>query len=304
MTSSAEMAAYLRVAAYTMALFEYLQTLPAEYRLYAKQKGPFNLSIACILFILVRYLGILTLASGVVGFFYHGFTPEACSHFFWVTPVFKLLLYLSSQAILTLRTYAVSRKSPVVLRILIALSLVCAAGMFLSTFWKRIRDCTSGNEPGVRVASDRFFDAVTMVITAGYLWKFASSKHTSINTLTTMMLKDGIVYFVVLSAMNIVNLIFFLGSNTTLQSAAGRFILNLSERGRDGRSNDTSRTSRTPASGGRRGGPTHLRSPDDPVGIQVTKSVITMHDMGTADDGSDLQSRDTIKGERWGPEIV
>ncbi|KAJ7772166.1 hypothetical protein B0H16DRAFT_1768710 [Mycena metata] len=382
MTSAADMAAYLRVAAYTMALFEYLQTLPAEYRLYAKQNGLFRLSIACILFILVRYLGVLTLSTGVVGFFYHGFTPDACNRFFWVTPVLKLFLYLSSQAILSVRQVKRRRlisafSCPLVPQDIRSLAQVagspahscCAfphidatdgwignvrldilethsganesALLSIPRFFILLRQRRSSREAAqvaifravaaIYYATCLFFDAVTMFISASYLWKFASSKHTNVNTLTTMMLRDGVVYFIVLTgkisstsedfslrdaAMNVVNLIFFLGSNSTLQSAAtapgyavtmifsGRFILNLSERGRDGRSNDTSHPSRTPTSGNRRGGPAHLRSPDDPVGIQVSKSVITMHDMGMADDGSDLQSRDTVKGEPWGPEVV
>jgi hypothetical protein len=46
-------------------------------------------SIACILFILVRYLGITALIMGAFGFFYHGFTKEQCDHFYWLTPIFK-----------------------------------------------------------------------------------------------------------------------------------------------------------------------------------------------------------------------
>ncbi|KAJ7825335.1 hypothetical protein B0H13DRAFT_2290749 [Mycena leptocephala] len=336
MATSAEMAAYLRVAAYTVALFDYLQTLPAEYRLYAKQKGPLNLSIACILFILVRYLGVLAISMGVIGFFYHGFSKEACSHFFWVVPIFKLFLYLASQAVLTLRTYAVSRKSPTILRLLIVLFFACTVvrllhcmharriltrttdqGEFVSTFWKRIPfqqsiSCTSGNLPGVKVASLFYavclvFDAVTMIISAIYLWKFSNSSRTSFTRLTRMMLEDGIMYFLVLSAMNIVNLIFFQSRDTILQSSASslgyavtmifssRFILNLSERSRDGVSGDNSYTSRTPVSGGRRA---PQQAAGESVVVNVTKNVITMRDMG--DDGSERH----VKGEQWGAEMA
>ncbi|KAJ7909151.1 hypothetical protein B0H13DRAFT_2015104 [Mycena leptocephala] len=317
MATSAEMAAYLRVAAYTVALFDYLQTIPAEYRLYAKQKGPLNLSIACILFILVRYLGVLAIGMGVVGFFYHGFSKEACSHFFWVVPIFKLFLYLASQAVLTLRTYAVSRKSPTILRLLIVLFFACTVGEFVSTFWKRIpfqqsHNCTSGNLPGVKVASLFYavclvFDAVTMIISAIYLWKFSNSSRTSFTRLTRMMLEDGIMYFLVLSAMNIVNLIFFQSRDTILQSSASslgyavtmifssRFILNLSERSRDGVSGDNSYTSRTPVSGGRRA---PQQAAGESVVVNVTKNVITMRDMG--DDGSERH----VKGEQWGAEMA
>ncbi|KAJ7046106.1 hypothetical protein C8F04DRAFT_1063320, partial [Mycena alexandri] len=120
-------------------------------------------------------------------------------------------------------------------------------------------------------------------------------------------------YFIVLSAFNIVNVIFFVSSNTALQSAAtapgyavtmifsSRFILNLSERTRsDGLSGDN--LSRTPVSGGRRG-PSHVRGGDDSVGITVTKCVLTMHDIATVN-SSELQSKMIVKSERWVADMV
>ncbi|KAJ6529776.1 hypothetical protein B0H19DRAFT_1193199 [Mycena capillaripes] len=321
MATSTQIAGYLRVAAYAIALFDYLQSLPAEYRLYAKQKW-LKPSLACILLILVRYLGVTALVMGAFGFFYHGFTKEQCDKFYWMAPVFKLLLYLASQVILGIRTYAVSRKSPTVLRILVGLFLLCSLGEFISTFWKRIHfqtngNCTSGNLPGVKVASLYYvgclvFDVVSMAITVIYLWKFSSSSRASLTKLARMILEDGIMYFIALTTMNIANLIFFESRDTTLQSAASslgfavtmifssRFILNLSERTRDGLSGDNSHSSRTPASGGRRApnqAVTGTRSEGPELVVTVVKNVITMHDMGTDDD-----SARRVKSEPWGTE--
>ncbi|KAJ7169242.1 hypothetical protein C8R43DRAFT_1121129 [Mycena crocata] len=335
MATSLQIAAYLRVAAYAIAFFDYLQTLPAEYRLYAKQKGPLKLSVACILFILVRYLGLISIIVGNTGFFYHGFSKEACDRFFWVTPIFKLLLYLVSQAILAVRTYAVSRKSPIVLRILVVLFIVTAAPEFISTFWKRpskttyiyiplllflrasliavpptYDSCTSGNLPGVKIASLYYvgglvFDVVTMIMTSVYLWKFSNTSRTSLSQLARMMLQDGIMYFIALSGMNIVNLIFFQSSDTVLQPSAStlgfaatmifsaRFILNLSEHIRDGVSGDQS-TSRQQAhaTGGYRG-PNTITGADVPeIKVKVMKNVITMNDMGRDDDAESRTKSD------------
>ncbi|KAJ7756058.1 hypothetical protein DFH07DRAFT_940742 [Mycena maculata] len=324
MATSIQIAAYLRVAAYTVALFDYLQSLPAEYRLYAKQKGPLNLSVACILFILVRYLGVTSLIIGGIGFFYHGFSEEACNKYHWLAPVFKLFLYLASQTILAVRTYAVSRKSTMVLYILIVLSVVCTVVEFTSTFWKRIPiridvSCTSGNLPGVKVASLYYvgclvFDIVSMGMTATYLWKFSNSSRASLSRLTRMMLEDGIMYFIALSGMNIANLIFFQSRDSSLQSSAAslgyaatmifssRFVLNLSERTRDGLSGDNSHSSRTPASGGRRGGNhtiagTGTEGPE--IVVSVVKNVITMHDMGPDD-----ESARKVEGGKWSNDMA
>ncbi|KAJ7785135.1 hypothetical protein DFH07DRAFT_975615 [Mycena maculata] len=327
MATSSQIAGYLRVAAYAIALFDYLQSLPAEYRLYAKQKGPLKLSVACILFILVRYLGIAAMVMGGVGFFYHGFSKEACDKFYWLAPVFKLFLYLASQAILAIRTYAVSRKSTMVLYILVVLSVVCSLILrrtmeqveFISTFWKRIRQVRFVTlsqriafdvEPAARAGTSqaskwlrsimsvalvasprtRAFDVVAMGITVIYLWKFSNTSRAS-------------------SGMNIMNLIFFQSRDTTIQSSAAslgfaatmifssRFILNLSERARDGVSGDSSRT---PASGGRRGA-NHTMAGTGTEGpelvVTVVKNVITMHDMGHDD-----ESARQVKGEQWDAE--
>ncbi|KAJ7685929.1 hypothetical protein B0H17DRAFT_1072945 [Mycena rosella] len=320
MATSLQIAAYLRVAAYAVALFDYLQSLPAEYRLYAKQKGSLKLSVACTLFILVRYLGLISIIIGNTGFFYHGFSKEACDRYFWLTPIFKLFLYLTSQAILAIRTYAVSRKSPMVLRVLVGLFILAAVPEFISTFWKRVPfqtnfNCTSGNLPGVKVASLYYvgglvFDVVTMIMTSTYLWKFSSTSRTSLSQLARMMLEDGVMYFLALSGMNIVNLIFFQSRDTVLQPSAStlgfaatmifssRFILNLSEHTRDGVSGDHSNTSRTPAHNGTAGfrGANRTVTDGPEIVVKVMKNVITMNDMGR-DDESETRMKG---GVPWG----
>ncbi|KAJ7229435.1 hypothetical protein C8J57DRAFT_1534409 [Mycena rebaudengoi] len=287
LTSALQISGYLRASAYSIAFFDYLQTLPAEYRLYSRQKGPFKLSTACILFILVHYLGLASIIIGNTGFFYHGFTEASCRRYYWLAPILKLLLYMTSQAVLGLRTYAVSRKSPHVLKMLVVLYILATTAECISSFWKRIRDipfqrqvsivvldstgwvhlpilhsCTSGNPPGVHLASLYYvgwltFDVVTMLISTAYLWKFSGKNRFSRSQFGKMMLEDGIVYFIALSAMNIVNIVFYNNPITAVQASAGplgfaftmifsgRFILNLSEYVRDGISGEQS-SSRTP----------------------------------------------------------
>ncbi|KAJ7513148.1 hypothetical protein B0H11DRAFT_18244 [Mycena galericulata] len=221
------------------------------------------------------------------------------------------------------RTYAVSRKSPMVLYILIVLSVVCSSVEFVSTFWKRVAfqtnaNCTSGNLPGVKIASLYYvgclvFDVVAMYITATYLWKFSNTNRASLSRLTRMMLEDGIMYFIALSAMNVMNLIFFQSRDTTLQSSgaslgfavtmifSSRFILNLSERAHDGVSGDHSHSSRTPATGGRRAANNHAIGGTDSDGpelvVTVVKNVITMRDLSPDD-----ELARQVKGEQWGTE--
>ncbi|KAH9027459.1 hypothetical protein EDB83DRAFT_1910910 [Lactarius deliciosus] len=66
----------LRVASLTIAAYDYLLTLPAEYRLY---KSSNRRSTGLILFVLLRYSSIMVLVISNVGFFHHNFTPKTCN---------------------------------------------------------------------------------------------------------------------------------------------------------------------------------------------------------------------------------
>ncbi|KAJ7791365.1 hypothetical protein B0H14DRAFT_3890679 [Mycena olivaceomarginata] len=140
-----------------------------------------------------------------------------------------------------------------------------------------------------------------------------NSSRASLTKLARMILEDGIMYFIALTAMNIVNLIFFESRDTTLQSSASslsfavtmifssRFTLNLSERMRDALSGD-SHSSRTPASGGRCGpkqAMTGTRSEGPELVATVVKNVIAMHDMG-----ADGEPSRRVKSEPWGTEFA
>ncbi|KAF7364128.1 hypothetical protein MSAN_01071900 [Mycena sanguinolenta] len=229
--------AYLRVAAYAISFFDYLQTLPTEYRLFTRQKGSSRLSTPFILFILA--------------FFNNGFTPTTCKKFYLAPQVFKLLLYLISQAILALRTYKVSKEALWVRIALPLLFVVVTAPELLSIFYKRISfsnngSCTSSNPSGIQFASLFYagalaFDVFTMATTIGYLWKFSSNvKRSFFGRLDHIMLHEGVIYFVGLAVFNTVNLILFQNTDTSVQPIAAvlgyaatmiyssRFVLNVS----------------------------------------------------------------------------
>ncbi|KAJ6549674.1 hypothetical protein B0H19DRAFT_1159582, partial [Mycena capillaripes] len=304
-TSASQISAYLRVSAYAIAFFDVLQTLPAEYRLYARQKGLFKLSTGCILFILVRYLGLAAMIIGNTGFFDHGFTVESCRRYYWLAPIFKRA---------AVHDVAGDPGSPDIR--CLAQVAACTQSASCAVHSRHSgrghlfvleahpitsqHSCTSGNAPGVHLASLYYvggllFDVVSMVISSAYLWKFSGVNRSSPTQLVRMMLHDGIVYFIALSAMNVVNIIFYNNPNTAVQASAGplgfaftmifsgRFILNLSEHAHDGISNEHS-SSRTPVSPGvfhsgyRPGGQLASRN-EDGIVVKVVQNVITMRDM-------------------------
>ncbi|KAH9056803.1 hypothetical protein EDB87DRAFT_1634373 [Lactarius vividus] len=76
----------LRIVSVTIAAYDYLVTLPAEYRFYRSSNCR---SSGLVLFVLIRYTSIIVLVISNVGFFYHGFTPNTCAHFHLVVPALK-----------------------------------------------------------------------------------------------------------------------------------------------------------------------------------------------------------------------
>ncbi|KAJ6474346.1 hypothetical protein C8R45DRAFT_1103316 [Mycena sanguinolenta] len=66
----------MRVSAASIYFFDYLMTLPSEYRLYKRQKS--NPSAACILFILSRYVTLLSVIVATAFFFGTNWTEKSC----------------------------------------------------------------------------------------------------------------------------------------------------------------------------------------------------------------------------------
>lgn len=85
--------------------FSYVRTLPAEYKFW-RDKGP-QIRLKCvvvdicffklkrssftslILFVLIRYVSIVTLVISNVGYFSHSFSAKACKNFYMVSVVMK-----------------------------------------------------------------------------------------------------------------------------------------------------------------------------------------------------------------------
>ncbi|TDL27738.1 hypothetical protein BD410DRAFT_781624 [Rickenella mellea] len=251
MVMNTEVAAYLRVSSLAIALFDFVQTIPGELRLYSQQSSIRHLSPGCILFILVRYISVAALITSSIGFFGSGFSKNDCHHFFLVAPTLKLLATLVSQIIISVRTYAVSRKSLWVKWILVVMFLLALVPEILGNDYRRVisqtaqHNCTSGNLPGAKIAwlhylAAMIFDAVACGIATWYIFA-ASAGLTMMGGFAKMMLGEGLIYFIALTGVNILNLILFRTNNFAVQSSATtlgqaitmifsqKFILNLSD---------------------------------------------------------------------------
>ncbi|EJD42718.1 hypothetical protein AURDEDRAFT_168241 [Auricularia subglabra TFB-10046 SS5] len=153
---SLESARYLRVASITIAAWEcvfshppgfaltgntafcrYIVTLGAEWAFYKTQKRITRPSLACILFFLIRYTSIIVIVVSNIGSFGH-FTPEQCRHFFLVSPAFKVLQTVVSQAVLGVRTFAIAKRNRIVGYFTLALFISMGALEGFSSLYARV----------------------------------------------------------------------------------------------------------------------------------------------------------------------
>ncbi|KAI9435537.1 hypothetical protein H4582DRAFT_2169925 [Lactarius indigo] len=214
----------LRVASLTIAAYDYLLTLPAEYRLY---KSSNRRSTGLMLFVILRYSSIMVLIISNVGFFYHGFTSKTCDHYYMVTPVFKGTgsVYATS-ALVTDRSdsgpnddvpsnpgysdvwyfpaHSMGRLDP---------SIVIYSGCWVSMVFLSICPDSFDDRP-------MLFDCLTLSISTFYLIK-VKAVTSGTSQLCKILLYDGIGYFVALTLTNAANIMLYRGVHHTLRYRVG-----------------------------------------------------------------------------------
>ncbi|KAI1798031.1 hypothetical protein LXA43DRAFT_1088180 [Ganoderma leucocontextum] len=281
---------YIRIVALSIAFYDYLLTLPAEWRFYRGQRS-WRLSPGCILFIAIRsvfisfpplsrlipgsiahrirlsspsYTSILVLVTSSIGFFSHSFTDQSCAKYYMIPGVLKgeylpipnhshmafsmntrsnirtqfvSLFSLSppiaqtmvSQLILGIRTINISRRAPwVTWTIAVAFTLASSAEGVLNLS-NRVPlqgprgNCVAGNAPP-RLTAWLFYvfamvyDIITLCISSIYLID-VSPNTGKIGRLVKIMLADGLVYFVALTGVNVLNLILYRSRDEADQSS-------------------------------------------------------------------------------------
>ncbi|TDL24640.1 hypothetical protein BD410DRAFT_786167 [Rickenella mellea] len=218
--------AYLRTASVAIAAYDYVLTLPAEYRFYKAQKGWFRLNQQCLMFIYIRYISLVLMTIANVGFFHDGWSVFECRHYFMIAPVFKVLQTMASQLILATRTYSISKREPWVLWCMSVLYVLTTGVEFFVNLYMRtpvqnlavnlfvqFASCASGNGVGHHIAWIHYiiamsFDLVAIGISTAYLWMYSATS-TRVSHFVRTLLYEGLGYFVVLTAINLVNLFLF-----------------------------------------------------------------------------------------------
>ncbi|KAI0371253.1 hypothetical protein BV20DRAFT_194023 [Pilatotrama ljubarskyi] len=219
---------FLRVISLSIAFYDYILTLPAEWRFYRSQRS-WRLSLGCVLFIAIRYASIAVLILSNVGYFGDFFTPETCDHYYMAPPIFKVVQTMVSQMILGIRTINISRRSTWVTWSVVTVFFLCTAAQWILNLWNRVpvqgrhNNCTAGNKPPVLTVWLYYllsivFDIFTLGVSSMYLISFSPNSGKMAH-LRRIMLTDGLVYFVALTGVNIFNLILYRRPDEAMQSS-------------------------------------------------------------------------------------
>ncbi|KAL1731556.1 hypothetical protein EV714DRAFT_283299 [Schizophyllum commune] len=105
---------FMRIAALAIFVYDWALTLPGEIRMYRRQRSITRMSTACLMLILVRYLGLIALVTNFIGFFAHFFVElpknapyDACRSYFRVMPIMQCFASWASHAVFVVRTVAI-----------------------------------------------------------------------------------------------------------------------------------------------------------------------------------------------------
>ncbi|KAF9528512.1 hypothetical protein CPB83DRAFT_766639 [Crepidotus variabilis] len=157
-----QMAAYIRIAAISVATYDFLITQPTAWRFYREHWQTRRLNISIVLFVAIRYTSICVLTLSTVGFFYEKFTPTSCFHFHLIPPIFKVIQAMVSQAILGIRVFNLSRRSKRVGYFLLATYCIACSLQWVTTIYGRKRYCKAADD------SHRLGAYIFYVIAIGY----------------------------------------------------------------------------------------------------------------------------------------
>ncbi|CAE6395923.1 unnamed protein product [Rhizoctonia solani] len=193
----------LRVATFSIALFDVIQTIPGEIQLYHKQFKNGRMSLVCFLFIIVRYVSIAALVLNGVGYYGTTFTYQSCVDFRLAPPVTKMIAGIACQAIILLRTWAISRKSRGVLIVLGVLFVLCLPFLILGNVYRRdpyvepgTGSCIAKQLGNLNTAPMYYgamsaFDIVACAIATYYLLDLDAK---TMSGFTRKVLKHGLIY--------------------------------------------------------------------------------------------------------------
>ncbi|KAG7443644.1 uncharacterized protein BT62DRAFT_321365 [Guyanagaster necrorhizus] len=237
MTTWNDATKYMRIAALSWYSYDWILTFPAEIRLYRRQSSIFHLSTACILLILVRYLGLIALVLNIIGFFSHEFTMESCQYYWRFMPIMQCFASWASHAVFTVRTVAICNNELGPTVALSALAII-VSGLEIFAQMYSFRKFTAGSSGNCLIQySDAIniswvyymvslvFDAAVLGMTYRGLTISFANKQNLRSGFSDVLWHSSMRYFVATTLFNALNLAFYAHykntSNSTILCAMG-----------------------------------------------------------------------------------
>ncbi|KAH9067747.1 hypothetical protein EDB87DRAFT_29492 [Lactarius vividus] len=222
-SGSVEVANDTRIAAVAISAYEYILTLPAEYRIYrAFYRNNYRLSTNLVLFVLIRYVSILVLVLGAIGY-WSTFSPDSCRRFYLLPVAARVIQSMVSQAILGLRTYCIARKNSTVGIVLLSGYIIAAVFQWVASIYHRVDVIVGVSLWSCGHPANSFFLCLVVLPCRNAACSDTISPNwipPSTSRLVKMMIYDGLGYFVALTVVNTVNAILYRSSNFRVQTAA------------------------------------------------------------------------------------
>ncbi|KAJ7085516.1 hypothetical protein B0H15DRAFT_377610 [Mycena belliarum] len=257
--------AAVRITSLSILVYDYFITIPSEIRLYKRQKSIRKPSLACIFFVLARYIGMLYICWVSYVFFGKGWTDAMCARIAPVGGFLRGFVSTISATVFIWRTWAIWGKNRY---IWMAMTLVLIPVTIFSYGPGLVQvpvivngGCTAVSKGGGPLSFKWTFALVnlifdTMACVLGSI-PLVRNVRQGVSQVSGILLADGLGYFIIAVVAQALNLSFLLSSDKskqgtmlTLQTVvtsilAQRIITSLSERTSNVQSSQTDSRSRS-----------------------------------------------------------
>lgn len=224
---------YLGVSGHALVVVDFLETFPDEVRL----MWPTPLSLPKVLFFALRYYILVHSVFAATYGVPTGMSPKQCSDSFLRVALSSIITMIASEAILFIRVYAFSGRNKKLLVFLVVQYLAIHASAFalLYKFIKTVHFvkfpidhlvCFPAQSKNILLSGVFALLLGSVIIVMFIMMYIAFRKHRNINNaLITIFYRDGIFYFICLSALATANIIV----NLAAPSSGMKFLLVQSE---------------------------------------------------------------------------
>ncbi|KAJ7666773.1 hypothetical protein DFH06DRAFT_1384163 [Mycena polygramma] len=213
----------MRIAAASIYFFDYVMTLPSEYRIYKRQKKIWNPSAAAILFVLARYVTLVSIIMATAFFFGTNWTSKTC-----VPAVGGALRALSASIVSIIfmwRTYAIYHKRRAILYFLMVAFIPTTVFTWGFVF-NQVPEVKNGSCGGLAstgvfgakwpfALANMVYDALCVGLST---YRLAQNLSDGSSEISSILLVDGLGYFFISIALQVLNLIFLLSPDPAKQS--------------------------------------------------------------------------------------